>query len=734
MKSRKNMLAIIIAAICVFVVIAIFGLGPDFKGALAMRFGIDIRGGVEAIFEPQDLDRDPTVAELESARNIIETRLDAQNITDREVTIDKDGGYIIVRFPWKSTETDFNPEDAISELGEMAQLTFQDSSGNIMLEGKNIKSAEAVQNTSGTTTTYEVSLTFDDEGAALFEEATGKLVGKNMSIYMDGELISNPMVEKKISGGKAVINNIKTYDEASKIADKINAGALPFSLSTTNFSTISPTLGNNALNIMIYAGLIAFFLVCVFMIAYYKLPGIIACLALILQMSLQLLSISVPQYTLTLPGIAGIILSLGMSVDANIIISERISEEIKKGLSIKSAVVTGYKNAFSSVLDGNITTAIVAVILMLFGSGTMLSFGYTLLVGMILNVLVGVTISKKLMLSTIEYPRWNKEKYFRKKKDVKIFKFYQKKWKAAIISGVIIIIGIVGIATKGVKLDTQFTGGVVLNYMVSSSDSADMDTNSDTYTDAIEQEVEKVTGRPVTAQTTQNQRDDSKSVTVTLAGTGGMSPDEQKEITDTVQKVIGNSDIELAETYVVEPYIGAKALKNSEIAIVLSIIFMVLYVWIRFTSLHGLAAGITAIIALIHDALVVFLAFVLFGIPLNDAFVAVILTIIGYSINDTIVLYDRIRENMKNENKLSVIEQVNVGISQTLARSINTSFTTGMCVLIILIASIIYQIGSITEFALPMFFGLISGCYSSVCIASILWAMWENRKSRRIIK
>lgn len=200
---------------------------------------------------------------------------------------------------------------------------------------------------------------------------------------------------------------------------------------------------------------------------------------------------------------------------------------------------------------------------------------------------------------------------------------------------------------------------------------------------------------------------------------------------------MSNAKVELTETYVVEPYIGAKALRNSKIAIILSIIFMTIYVWIRFSSLHGLTAGITAITALIHDVFVVFVTFVIFGIPLNDAFVAVILTIIGYSINDTIVLYDRIRENRKHEQKLSIVEQVNLGISQTLSRSINTSITTSICVLVILIAALIFQIGSITEFALPMFFGLISGCYSSVCIASILWAMWEKRtqgKRKRVIR
>lgn len=718
MKNSKNTFAILICSIIACLSIAIFGVGDQVKGAMEMRFGIDIRGGVEAVFEPQDLERKATEDELEAARGIIETRLDAKNITDREVTIDKEGGYIIVKFPWKSGETNFNPEDAIAELGEMAKLTFRDEDGNVMLEGKNIKSAKAMENTNGVTRGYEVALVFNGEGTKLFEEATGQLVGKRMGIYMDEQLISNPMVESKIAGGQAVINNIESLEEASNLAEKINAGALPFSLSTTNFSTISPTLGNNALNIMVIAGLVAFGLVCLFMIVYYKLPGVIACLALTLQMSLQLLAISVPQYTLTLPGIAGIILSLGMSVDANIIIAERIGEEIRKGISLRVAIKNGYQSAFSSVLDGNITTAIVAIILMVLGSGTMLSFGYTLLIGMILNVFIGVSVSKKLLLSIISYNKWYDVKYFRSSKETKTIRFYENKKIVAIISGILVVIGIGSIFIRGVKLDTQFTGGVVLNYVI----------ESEVNTDSIEAAIAQVTDRPVTVQISKNQIDETKSVTVTLAGTGGMTPENQKEITEVVAQAVGEQNVTLAETYVVEPYIGAKALKNSELAIVLSIVFMTIYVWIRFSVLNGLTAGITAIIALIHDAFVVFITFVIFGIPLNDAFVAVILTIIGYSINDTIVLYDRIRENIKTDLRASVTEQVNKGISQAFTRSLNTSFTTGMCVLVILIASLIFGISSIREFALPMFFGLISGCYSSICIASILWAMWENRK------
>lgn len=720
MKPGKKMLAAIFLGIAAIVCIAIFGAGDSVKGIFDMRFGIDIRGGVEAIFEPQNLDRKPTPQELESAREVIESRMDSQNIADREVTVDKEAGYIIVQFPWKSGETDFNPEDAIAELGEMAELTFKDPDGTVLIQGKDVEKATPQTNTSKGIKTYVVALSFNSNGSKLFEDATGKLIGKRIGIYMDNNLISNPTVQNQISGGQAVITGMKNYEEAKALAEKINAGALPFSLKTTNFSTISPSLGSNALTIMVYAGLVAFFVICLFMIVFYKMPGIVACITLLLQMVIQMLAVSVPQYTLTLPGIAGIILTLGMAVDTNIIISERISDELKKGSSVKGAVISGYKNAFSSVLDGNVTTAIVAVILMIFGSGTMLSFGYTLLVGMVVNLLIGVSVSKHLILSLIQSDFWRNEKRFRIRKDKKIIPFYQKKYLFAIISGFVILSGIAGCFFYGVKLDTQFKGGAVLSYSV--SEQAD--------TGKIQEAIEKQTKRPVTVQIKEDNMTGLKRLSVTLAGNAGISPEEQKSITDTINSTVGKNDAKLSETFVVEPYIGAKALKNAAAAIILSLIFIVVYVWIRFSVISGLSAGITAMIALVHDVFVVFFAFVLFQIPLNDAFVAVVLTIIGYSINDTIVIYDRIRENRKHDSKMPVDTLVNVSTSQTLGRSINTSATTGICVLILMVASVYFHIESIMEFSLPMFFGILTGCYSSICVAGTLWAMWEKKKGK----
>jgi len=411
-KSKSTFFIVVfITAALAYLAFSGLHLGSlNIKGANEMRFGIDIRGGVEATYTPKDLGRAPTAAELESAKTIIETRMDAQNITDREVTVDSTHGGIIVRFPWKSNETDFDPQKAISELGATALLTFKDPSGNVVLQGADVKKSYAELNKN--TGKYEVVLELTDEGSTKFATATGNLVGKPISIYMDATEISSPTVQEKISGGTATISGIGTQADAVALASKINSGALPFSLVANDTNIITPTLGTEALNVMVWAGELAFILVCLFMLLYYRLPGFVACIALLLHMVGLLLAVSIPQFTLTLPGIAGIILSVGMGVDANVIIDERIKEELNAGKTLRSAIEIGFKRAFTAVFDGNITVVIISVILIIFGSGSMLSFGYTLLWGVIMNFIAGVTASRLMISSLSEYKSLQKPVLF----------------------------------------------------------------------------------------------------------------------------------------------------------------------------------------------------------------------------------------------------------------------------------------------------------------------------------
>ncbi len=716
MRNRKWTFFVMILAILALTYGAFFGYGSFLKGANQMRYGIDIRGGVEAIYEPKDFDRTPTGDEMDVARTIIEHRLDNKNITDREVTVDKKNGRIIVRFPWKSDEKDFNPEKAIAELGQTARLTFRDSAGNVLIEGKHVKESQVVVNTN--TDAYLVSLKFDAEGSKLFAEATGNLIGQPMAIYMDEQLLQAPTVNEKIVGGEATISGNFDLETAKNLADTIESGALPFSMVTKSHNTISPLLGSNSLHVMIIAGGVAFLLICLFMLGRYRLAGFISCFGLLLQLAGQLLALSVPQFSLTLPGIAGVILSLGMGVDANIIISERISDEVRNGKSLPMAIKAGYEKAFAAVFDGNITTAIVAVILMLFGSGTMLSFGYTLLVGIGLNFVAGIFATQVMLKSLIGFKAMRNPKLYFKGKDAKTINFYKKRWIAYAFSIGIMVIGLASCFIKGVQLDAQFKGGAMLTYNFE----GEMDPSK------ISNAAEEVLDRLVSAQITTDLVTESKKVVLTLAGNTGLSADDQVVLNDKLLESFPESKLTLSESYMVEPYIGKQALIDSLFALLLAGVLMVVYVWYRFKRIGGLSAGVMAIVALLHDIMLVFFTFVVLGIPLNDSFIAVALTIIGYSMNDTVVIYDRIRENMNGGSKLPLSEIVDDSISQSLTRSICTSVTTAISVLMMYAFALAYGIESIQVFALPMMFGVLSGCYSTICIAGPLWVSWRNYK------
>lgn len=430
---------------------AFFGISTSFgdisttwiKGGDSIRWGIDVRGGVDATFGPAD-GIDATDEQMSAAEQIIKVRMVSQNITDYEIYTDYDKDRIIVRFPWKEDETDFDPESAIKELGETAVLTFREgyeidelgrptgvTAENIILMGQDV--ADAFPSMSGQDSQVVVALKLNKEGAEKFAEATTRLAKTKgvISIWMDDTVISYPSVNTPITGGEAIIQGGFDAASAKELADKINAGALPFKLETSNFSTISPTLGTGARDAMLIAGAIAFVCVCLLMIVRYRLPGVVACIALLGQVSGSVAALTgyfpnFPSFTLTLPGMAGVILSIGMGVDANVITNERIREELRIGRGIDAAIDAGYKNSFSAIFDGNVTVTFVAITLMgafgppssicaillkplftLFGSSTttgeIYSFGYTLLVGIILNFVMGVTASRLMMKSISKF-------------------------------------------------------------------------------------------------------------------------------------------------------------------------------------------------------------------------------------------------------------------------------------------------------------------------------------------
>lgn len=449
-RVKKPVFFIIAALILALTYTAVFGIYTQngdtkntwVKGVGDIRWGIDIRGGVEATFSPAD-GVDATPDQLESAKAIIELRMVSKSITDYEIYTDEANDKIIVRFPWKSGESDFDPEKAIEEISATALLTFRegmeyetqtiDENGNpiymtpsgttaesIILEGSDVTEAVPVMQQNSTTGEYEyaISLTLSDEGAEKFAEATERLKGKIISIWMDDIMISYPTVNSVISNGEASITGNFTAASASELASKIQGGALPFALQTSNFSTVNPTLGLKSLDAMVLAGVIAFAVIAVFMIVAFRLPGFVAVLTLLGQLAITFAAISgffpfVNSFTMTLPGIAGIILSIGVGVDANIITASRIKEELHTGKTLDGAIHKGCSNSLWSIVDGNITILIVALMLIgvfgpsnilskIFGestTGAIYSFGYTLLVGVIGNFVMGVFCSRMMIKS-----------------------------------------------------------------------------------------------------------------------------------------------------------------------------------------------------------------------------------------------------------------------------------------------------------------------------------------------
>lgn len=473
MKKKKNQKAvffIVFALIIAFAYTAVFGLDTQYgdivttriNGVDDIRLGIDIQGGVDVTFNPAD-DYDATEQQLDAAAAVIKNRLNSLNINDYEVYSDAKSDRIIVRFPWQAGETDFDPEKAVKELGETAELTFRYGSdyetdpetddiiptGDIILNGSDIKSAQPGSQYNDTSGSYEyvVQLQLNDtstegeSGKEKFASATAELAGSStpISIWMDNTMISSPTVSTAITDGQAVISGDFTYESAKSLADKINSGALPFKMETSSFKTMDPTMGRGSLDAMILAGFIAFGFIAVYMIALYRLPGFIAVIALIGQVAGTLAAISgwfgfMDSSTLTIPGIAGIILAVGMGVDANIITGERIKEELNSGKSLDSALKIAYKRAFSAIFDGNITVVFVAIILMgafgvpsspfakllhvffmAFGAtteGVIYSFGYTLLVGIILNFVMGVFASKLMVTSLAKFKCFKNKKLY----------------------------------------------------------------------------------------------------------------------------------------------------------------------------------------------------------------------------------------------------------------------------------------------------------------------------------
>ena len=761
-KGKSWPLFVVAILIVLFSLTAIFGVSYTYgdtknvyvKGASDIRFGIDIRGGVDVTFMPAD-DVEATEAQMTAAKTVIEDRLVGLGITDYESYVDNNKNRIIVRFPWKNDEANFNPQTAIDEIGTTAKMVFRKGSsatGEEILSGDDVASASAAYNE---TEGWVVQLKFNSAGASAFATATTELAANNgtISIWLDDNNISTATVNEAITGGEAIIKGNFDQNSASTLANQINSGSLPFALSAESYSTISPSLGAKSLDVMVQAGIIAFILVAILMIVRYRLPGTIAVISLMGQAAATLAVVSgyftvFPGSTLTLPGIAGIILGIGMGVDANVITAERIKEELSKNKTLEGAVNSGFKMGLTPIIDGNVTIVIVAAILMgAFGptdgfwakvfnpifywfgpstAGTIYSFGFTLLTSVLLNFVFGVWATRIMIRGAVHFKPLRKAWLFGGKKEggadfkTPSINFIGNRKKFYTFSCALIAVVLVFCGIFGVKMDVEFKGGSMIT-LAYEGDADLNDLKSTIGTELGKSNLTLQTGSDISG---------NQTLTVTLPGSDTLTTEQLDNLLAALNEQYPDNNFVQNEVSNVDATIGKEFLLKSVVALVAACVLILLYVAYRFRKIGGLKAGSTAIVALLHDMFVVFGVFVLLRIPLNGNFIAALLTILGYSINDTVVIYDRIRENsaLYGKKQMSLAELVNLSVNQSFARSLMTSITTCLALGVVCVVSVIYRLDSIYSFAFPLLFGMVSGVYSTICIATPLWVDWKNKK------
>ncbi|MCR5716687.1 MAG: protein translocase subunit SecD, partial [Lachnospiraceae bacterium] len=603
--------------------------------------------------------------------------------------------------------------------GQPGSLAFYDVSGNEVLTGTDVKDAQAgTQSDSLGNAEYVVSLTLTDEGAQKFAEATKAALPNNDPIYIvyDGAIISMPTVQAEITDGKAVITGMTSAEAAQNLASTIRIGGLNLELEELQSNVVGAQLGETAIDTALKAGAIGFCIVAVFMVIIYFLPGFAAAIALAMYVALMIILLAAFEMTLTLPGIAGIILGIGMAVDANIIVFARIREELATGKTVKSATKIGYQKALTAILDGNVTTLIAAAILGMMGTGTIKGFAQTLALGIILSMFTALVITRILM-NAINELGLDKVKLYGVKKDRKPINFVGKRKAFFAISILLILVGVAFMGIHGSR------GEYALNYSLDfiGGTQTTVDFGTDYTLDQLDSEVvpkiEEITGDAnVQVQKVSNS-------TQVIFKTRTLTVDERSSMNSMLESDYGLEESSItAET--ISSTISSEMRSDAILAVLVAAICIMLYVWIRFSDLRF---GASAIVALLHDVLVTLAFYAVVRVSVGSTFIACMLTLVGYSINDTIVVFDRIRENLKPYGNLvdgeKLTEIVNTSVSQTLTRSVFTSITT-----VIMVACLyIFGVSSIREFALPLMIGIVCGTYSSVCIASPLWFVLRTK-------
>ncbi len=705
MKKSKAavILAVILAAFVglayyASIILSSTGIGED----MSIPLGLDLSGGVSITY--QVVDENPSAEDMSDTIYKLQKRVDSYSTEASVYQVGDDR--ITVEIPGVQ-----DANEILEDLGNPGSLEFQMPDGSVFMTGDMVEDAQ------GATATdrygnkqYIVSLKLTDEGAKIFGEVTSENIGKNLPIVYDGETISYPQVQSAITGGEAQITGMSSFEEADNLATQIRIGSLSLQLSELESSVVGAQLGSQAISSSLKAGAIGLAIVMVFMIVMYAVPGIAASLALAIYTTLVIATLYLFDITLTLPGIAGIILGIGMAVDANVIVFARIREEIATGKSVQTSMKIGFQKAMSAILDGNITTLIASVVLMALGSGTVKGFAYTLMIGIILSLFTAMVVTRYILYSLYALGL-KSEKLYGRAKERKSIDFIGKKAVFFTISGIIIAAGLI---SMGVHSATE---GKALNYgldfMGGTSTTADF--GKDMTIEDIENDivpyVEKVTGDSDVQATK------VEGTTQVTIKTRTLSLDERQELEDTLAE---NCDVDASTitSQSISSTISGEMRSDALKAVIVSCIFMLLYIWFRFKDIRFAAS---AILALVHDVLVVITVYALVRISVGSTFIACVLTIVGYSINDTIVIFDRIRENLALKTGKQTAEDLreiaNKSLTQTLSRSINTSITTFIMVVMLYILGV----ASIRDFSLPLMAGLVCGAYSSICIATELW-------------
>lgn len=710
MKKSKGvavLLALLLAlaglAYYASIILSSTGTGEDKN----IKLGLDLAGGVSITY--QVVSDNPTAEQMSDTIYKLQKRVEGYST---EAAVYQEGDdRITVEIPGVK-----DANQILEDLGKPGSLEFKDPEGNVYMTGDDVADAQAATiNDQMQNKEFVVELTLNDEGTKKFADVTTANVGKICPIYYDDEAISTPKVNEAITGGKAQISGMSTYQEAEDLASSIRIGSLSLKLEELQSKVVGAQLGNEAISTALKAAAIGLALIAVFMIAYYWVAGVAATIALAIYSALVVAVIYLFEVTLTLPGIAGIILSIGMAVDANVIIFARIREEIASGKTVATAIKTGFQKALSAIIDGNITTLIAAAVLGIKGSGTVKGFAYTLAIGIILSMFTALVVTR-LLMNALYALGFKDAKFYGVQKDRRSISFISKRHVFFIISLVIIAAGFVGMGVN--KANGKGSLNYSLEFMGGTATTADL--GKDYSLADLDSKVEPVVADATGDNNVQFQKVEGSNEVVIK--TRSLDLDEREALNSALADKLGVDESTISAENI-SSTISSEMTADAVWAVIIATILMLIYIWFRFSDIRFATA---AILALIHDVLVILTCYSLLRLSVGSTFIAVMLTIIGYSINDTIVIFDRIRENLKTTRGTDAETLKTVAdksITQTISRSLNTSITTFVMVFLLYILGVT----SIKEFALPLMVGVVSGTYSSICIATEIWYVFRTR-------